>query len=34
MAFKPPAPTPKGLWRRTPPAIFPVMLGLLGLGLA
>lgn len=33
MAFKPPAPTPKGLWRRTPPAIFPPILGLLGLAL-
>ncbi|MEZ5883802.1 MAG: tellurium resistance protein [Paracoccaceae bacterium] len=33
MAFKPPAPAPKGLWRRTPPAIFPPILGLLGLGL-
>jgi len=33
MAFQPPKPTPKGLWRRTPPAIFPVTLGLLGLGL-
>ena len=29
----PPAPRP-GLWRRTPPAIFPAVLGLLGLGLA
>ncbi len=34
MAFKPPAMAPKGLWRRTPPAIFPPVLGLLGLGLA
>jgi tellurite resistance protein len=34
MAFKFPKPTPKGLWRRTPPAIFPPILGLLGLGLA
>ena len=33
MAFVPPKPTPKGLWRRTPPAIFPPTLGLLGLGL-
>lgn len=33
MAFKPPAPAPKGLWRRTPPAIFPPILGLLGLAL-
>ena len=29
----PPAPPP-GLWRRTPPAVFPPILGLLGLGLA
>lgn len=34
MAFKAPAPTPAGLWRRVPPAIFPVMMGLFGLGLA
>jgi tellurite resistance protein len=34
MAFTPPKPVPKGLWRRTPPAIFPPILGLLGLGLA
>ena len=34
MAFKYPKPTPKGLWRRTPPAIFPPILGALGLGLA
>lgn len=33
MAFKAPTPTPKGLWRRTPPAVFPAVLGLLGLGL-
>lgn len=33
MAFKAPTPTPKGLWRRTPPAIFPPVLGLLGLAL-
>lgn len=33
MAFHPPKPTPKGLWRRTPPAIFPATLGLLGLAL-
>ncbi len=33
MAFKAPPPTPKGLWRRTPPAIFPAVMGLLGLGL-
>lgn len=29
----PPAPPPPGLWRRTPPAIFPPILGLFGLGL-
>ncbi len=34
MAFKYPKPTPKGLWRRTPPAIFPPILGALGMGLA
>lgn len=34
MAFKAPVATPKGLWRRTPPAIFPAVMGLLGLGLA
>lgn len=34
MPFLPPKPVPPGLWRRTPPAIFPVVLGLLGLGLA
>jgi tellurite resistance protein len=34
MAFHPPASTPPGLWRRTPPAIFPSILGLFGLGLA
>lgn len=34
MAFKAPEPTPKGLWRRTPPAVFPPVLGLLALGLA
>lgn len=34
MAFHPPAPTPPGLWRRTPPAIFPAIMGLFGLGLA
>ena len=34
MAFKPPAPTPSGLWRRVPPAIFPPIMGLFGLGLA
>jgi len=34
--FPPPpplAPKPTGLWRRTPPAIFPPMMGLFGLGL-
>ena len=34
MAFKPPTPTPDGLWRRVPPAIFPPIMGLFGLGLA
>lgn len=34
MAFQAPKPTPKGLWRRTPPAMFPPVMGLLGLGLA
>jgi len=34
MAFHPPKSTPPGLWRRTPPAIFPVILGLFGLGMA
>jgi tellurite resistance protein len=34
MAFHPPAATPPGLWRRTPPAIFPSIMGLFGLGLA
>lgn len=34
MAFTPPKPTPKGLWRRTPPAVFVPVFGLLGLGLA
>ncbi|MDW4547816.1 tellurium resistance protein [Defluviimonas sp. D31] len=33
MAFKPPAPTPPGLFRRMPPAVFPVIMGLFGLGL-
>jgi len=35
--FPPPPPLvskPAGLWRRTPPSIFPPLLGLLGLGLA
>jgi len=34
MAFIPPAPRPKGIWRRTPPAIFLPILGLMCLGLA
>lgn len=34
MAFHPPAATPPGLWRRTPPAVFPAIMGLFGLGLA
>ena len=34
MKFKAPNPTPKGLWRRVPPAIFPPIMGLLGLSLA
>ncbi len=34
MTFKPPAPTPPGLWRRVPPAIFPSIMGLFDLGLA
>ena len=34
MKFAPMKPTPKGLFRRTPPAVFPAMLGLLGLALA
>jgi tellurite resistance protein len=34
MAFKPPAPAQPGLWRRTPPALFPPVIGLFGLGLA
>lgn len=34
MTFRVPTPTPPGLWRRTPPAIFPPILGLFGLGLA
>ncbi|MDR5654579.1 tellurium resistance protein [Ruixingdingia sedimenti] len=32
--IRPQAPPPPGLWRRTPPAIFPPIMGLLGLGLA
>ncbi len=34
MTFKAPVPTPPGLWRRVPPAIFPSIMGLFGLGLA
>lgn len=34
MTFSPPAPTPAGLCRRVPPAIFPSILGLFGVGLA
>lgn len=34
MTFAPSKPTPKGLFRRTPPAIFPPILGLMGLGIA
>ena len=34
MRFKAPNPTPRGLWMRTPPAIFPPVMGLFGLGLA
>ncbi|SPH17759.1 hypothetical protein DEA8626_01286 [Defluviimonas aquaemixtae] len=34
MAFKSPAQTPPGLWRRVPPAVFPSIMGLFGLGLA
>ena len=34
MHFKAPNPTPKGLWRRVPPAVFPPILGLLGLSMA
>lgn len=34
MTFLAPNPTPPGLWRRTPPAIFPPIMGLFGLGLA
>lgn len=33
MASVPPKPTPPGLWRRTPPAIFPPTLGLAALAL-
>lgn len=32
--FAPPSPTPPGLARRMPPAVFPVIMGLFGLGLA
>ena len=34
MHFVAPVPTPKGLARRVPPAIFPPLMGILGLGLA
>jgi len=34
MSFSPPAPTPTGLCRRVPPAIFPSIMGLFGIGLA
>lgn len=34
MAFKPPAAAKPGLWRRVPPAVFPPIMGLFGLGLA
>ncbi|MCY1125695.1 tellurium resistance protein [Frigidibacter sp. RF13] len=34
MRFVAPTPTPKGFARRTPPAVFPAILGLLGLALA
>ncbi len=34
MSFAPPKMTPKGLFRRTPPAMFPPVLGLMGLGIA
>lgn len=34
MRIAPMTPTPRGLWRRTPPAIFPPTLGLLGLCIA
>lgn len=34
MRFAPPSPTPPGLARRVPPAIFPPVMGLFGLGLA
>lgn len=34
MKFAPPSPTPRGFARRVPPAIFPSMMGLFGLGLA
>ena len=33
MAFKSPDLSKKGLWRRTPPAVFPPIMGLFGLGL-
>ena len=34
MKFAPPSPTPRGFARRVPPAIFPSIMGLFGLGLA
>ncbi|GAB4386842.1 TDT family transporter [Albidovulum sp.] len=34
MKFKAPNPTPPGLFRRTPPAVFPAIMGAFGLGLA
>jgi tellurite resistance protein len=34
MRFAPPTPTPRGLARRVPPAVFPSIMGLFGLGLA
>ena len=34
MAIKPSVPAEKGLWRRMPPAIFPSIMGLFGLGMA
>ncbi|MDO5659116.1 MAG: tellurium resistance protein [Paracoccus sp. (in: a-proteobacteria)] len=34
LRFAPPKVTPPGLWRRVPPAVFPPVLGLLGLAMA
>lgn len=34
MAFKAPSPAPSGLWRRVPPAVFPPIMGLFGVGIA